>query len=396
MEPVVSQACRNMALAVATQYGHEDMVKRLVEIPGMDPSDHDSLAFRSAAAAGRLSLLHFFLQVSPSVNPSAKNDMALFSASRQGHVDIVRYLMTLNGVRPSIKILIAAVHANHLDVVRCLIEHEHIRQHTSTHYALIEAMKMKNFEMMQLLLTLPGILKVGHYLVGLAAASLGHIETFTLLRPHLTERMMMRTATDIALAECLPLLHYVLEREPQLQWDQILKSIARLGKTKSVSLLLDHHSFTAAAYLDAIHAACQSQNLPIIHNLIDKCQHLVTLDDILWDTYSRTLINRYTISSRFNYLFLWNHPRLNADGLLARAQNEIPSPDLDLFIATLRRASILSAARHMQRVSRAGQDEDMPMFFVHLLLRSLIRADWVQQAPRFRHLLNQLRSASRT
>ena len=95
-EEVISFQDKNEALTFASQEGHIDIVKYLVE-NGADIHARDELALREASENGHVEVVKFLLENGADIHGRdyLGSDAALREASNNGHVEVVNYLKSL-------------------------------------------------------------------------------------------------------------------------------------------------------------------------------------------------------------------------------------------------------------------------------------------------------------
>lgn len=109
------QACRN---------GDLDVVRQLLRRNDVDPACQNNLPLRLACRYGHECIVKALLQKSQSVDPSSRNNEAIRLASSAGHYRIVRHLLDLGRVSPDAlesQSLVLACINGHVDVVDILL-----------------------------------------------------------------------------------------------------------------------------------------------------------------------------------------------------------------------------------------------------------------------------------
>ena len=92
-----TKLCCNDILQWAARNGHLDVVKFLVTLPKVDASAYDNYAIRWAAANGHLDVVKYLASL-PNVDASANNNYAIYWAAKNGHLEVVKFLVTLSKV----------------------------------------------------------------------------------------------------------------------------------------------------------------------------------------------------------------------------------------------------------------------------------------------------------
>ncbi|KAJ3272425.1 hypothetical protein HDU76_010912, partial [Blyttiomyces sp. JEL0837] len=114
----------NRFLLLAIEYGRLEIVKLLVEVPGVDVTTDNNVFVRQAASGGCLEIVQFLLNFE-SVDVTAEGNEAIINAARNGHADVVKVLIEIAGVDATAshnEALKMAVKGGHVDVVRLLLE----------------------------------------------------------------------------------------------------------------------------------------------------------------------------------------------------------------------------------------------------------------------------------
>ena len=89
-------AYNNSAIRLASKEGHLEIVKYLMSLPGnIDPSAENNAAIRYASYNGHLEVVKYLMSLPCNIDPSAENNAAIRWASRNGHLEVVKYLMSL-------------------------------------------------------------------------------------------------------------------------------------------------------------------------------------------------------------------------------------------------------------------------------------------------------------
>ncbi|KAJ3191773.1 hypothetical protein HK101_007427 [Irineochytrium annulatum] len=113
--------CESVTWAAA--YGHVEVIRLLLDHPGVDLSAHNNRAIRFSAENGCCEMVRLLLKV-PGVDPKANKSEALRWASRHGYVEIVRMLIEAGcDVRANRgEAVRRAVRRGHWRVVRLLVK----------------------------------------------------------------------------------------------------------------------------------------------------------------------------------------------------------------------------------------------------------------------------------
>ena len=112
-------------LEKASEYGHVEVVKYLLTL---SPVDYN-YSFRRAAENGHLEIVELFLK-DPCVDPSSNENYAIQHSSRNGHVKVVSLLLKDPRVDPTADKNFAVRSAsteNHLEVVKLLLSDPRVK-----------------------------------------------------------------------------------------------------------------------------------------------------------------------------------------------------------------------------------------------------------------------------
>lgn len=134
-------------------------LNKLMSCDAMDPSAGENSAVRSASKEGCLGNLKILLG-DKRVNPGAKNNEAIVEASKMGFGDVVVELMTLSSVDPLARdnfVLIEMCRFGRSDIVQRLLALEGTDPSADKNYALKKALRNKHFSIARMLLKDPRI-----------------------------------------------------------------------------------------------------------------------------------------------------------------------------------------------------------------------------------------------
>jgi hypothetical protein len=177
---------RNHGLfSVAAKYGYENVVQLGLEsgVVG-DPSAQANGAIRQASENGHIEVVRLLL-TDPRVDPSALDNYAIRFASQNGHLDVVRLLLTDPRVDPSPRDNYAirwVSEIGHLEMVRLLLTDPRVDPSARDNEAIRLASKNGHVEVVRLLLTDPRVDPSAQDNQAIYGASYnGHVEVVRLL-----------------------------------------------------------------------------------------------------------------------------------------------------------------------------------------------------------------------
>ena len=127
LEPTDCLSCLlSNAVSLATQHGHTEIVRLLLEDGRADPSANDNNAIKHACCEGHIEIVRLLLQdprVNPDVNYYGVTTITL--AIENGHVDVVRLLLEDGRADPSSQFNLAIRNASekgHTEIVQLLLQ----------------------------------------------------------------------------------------------------------------------------------------------------------------------------------------------------------------------------------------------------------------------------------
>jgi len=120
-----------------SEYGLIDEVKRLLD-KGVDPSINGNYAIRMASQNGHTEIVRLLLQ-DERVDPSINGNYAIRMASRNGHTDIVKLLLQDERVDPSVydnNVIRGASQYGYTEIVKLLLQDERVDPTTDDNSAI--------------------------------------------------------------------------------------------------------------------------------------------------------------------------------------------------------------------------------------------------------------------
>lgn len=82
----------NYPIGIASQYGHNDIIKILLQKEGVNPAASNHYSFRAACSGGHVETVKLLLQ-DKRVNPEASENHAIRIACEKGYLEIVKILL---------------------------------------------------------------------------------------------------------------------------------------------------------------------------------------------------------------------------------------------------------------------------------------------------------------
>jgi len=123
--PLVNPAARrNNAVVVAAKLGHSAVVERLLRDPRVNPADRRNAAIREAAKDGRLKVVELLLK-DGRADPSAEDSDSIQVAARNGHLAVVEALLRdgrADSTREDSLAIHLAAQNGHLEIVKRLLQ----------------------------------------------------------------------------------------------------------------------------------------------------------------------------------------------------------------------------------------------------------------------------------
>ncbi len=145
----------NYAIKKASENGHTEVVRLLLSDLRVDPSDHRNDAIRYASENGHTEVVKLLLSDSR-VDPSDFNNYAIRYASKNGHTEIVKLLLQDKRVDPSKTYNYAIKKASengHIEIVKLLLQDERVDPSGFNNYAIRYASENGHTEVVKLLLS---------------------------------------------------------------------------------------------------------------------------------------------------------------------------------------------------------------------------------------------------
>lgn len=104
-------ARNNFPLIYSSQFGHINIIKYLLTLDKITPEVNNSEAFIRAADFGHIDIVKFFLTY-PSVNINAKSGQALYMSILNKHEKVYNYLLKQPNISADYNTLIVAIESN--------------------------------------------------------------------------------------------------------------------------------------------------------------------------------------------------------------------------------------------------------------------------------------------
>ncbi|KAJ3301548.1 hypothetical protein HDU76_005708 [Blyttiomyces sp. JEL0837] len=219
----------NCVFIAACRRGHVELAKFLLGVDGVDPCDDDNVAFIAASECGRKEILELLLTV-PGSNASAADNRALRLASSNGDLDIVTLLLGIPGVDAS---------AMDNEAIRCI---KGVDATACNNEAIREASINGHTKVVEEVLRVPGIAANNN------AAILGALENDHVMVVRLLLGVESVCSLDVGI--------------------KALEFVASKGYMDLVKLLVEVKGVDAFANDNAaLRAACLGQHLDVIRYL---------------------------------------------------------------------------------------------------------------------------------
>jgi ankyrin repeat protein len=146
----------NYAIGAACESGHVDIVLRLLQDPRVDPADDDNYAFKTTVGASipeeTIVRILEILMTDGRVNPLIDDCEVAEKAASHGQALVLKYLMTIPGMRLSNSALVNAAEFGHLECVQYLLTFPDINPNDPEIPAIIAPCRKGQTEIVRLLL----------------------------------------------------------------------------------------------------------------------------------------------------------------------------------------------------------------------------------------------------
>jgi ankyrin repeat protein len=152
-------------ISCASSRGFTEIVQLLLNDGRADPTDDSNYALYIASKNGHIEVVRLLLQWSSGtkrVDPTADDNCAIRIASENGHIEIVLLLLQDPRVDPSAdgnQAIRYASENGHVEVVRLLLEDPRVDPSVRDNYAIMMASKNGHVDVVQLLLQDPRVTK---------------------------------------------------------------------------------------------------------------------------------------------------------------------------------------------------------------------------------------------
>jgi len=166
--------------------GHTDIVKRLLFERDLRTQVSLDDAFFVSCDLGHVEIVKFLVTINNALELLLNLDKGLIQASGNGHLPVVSFLLSLDEIEPSTddnEAFVLAAEGNHVDVARLLYDSGQLKL---SHKQLNEIFRLcatyGRDNMLRYLVTLPGVQPASSHNVAFqGAAKYGHISTMKLL-----------------------------------------------------------------------------------------------------------------------------------------------------------------------------------------------------------------------
>lgn len=182
-----------LALRLAAQYGHLDMVRLL--LPHSDPAAKNSTPVALAAENGYLEIVKI---LAPMSDVSASDWYALREAAGNGHTHVVQWLLPLCPEEAKFSAITAASMGNHFDTVDLLKDKVNFNCHNA--WPLDWAARNKNEKIFDLLIPYVDVYQSDDFMEALGSAAFcGHRDMFETIFQHAPEDLVLDQVLQQAL-----------------------------------------------------------------------------------------------------------------------------------------------------------------------------------------------------
>jgi ankyrin repeat protein len=229
------------ACMVASQYGQLEVVKYLVSL-GMSQVRLDN-AFVGASMYGYLDVVEVLLEAGANVH--AFNDYAVRLASKNGHLDVVKYLVEEHGadVRAQSNNAIKRASENgHLDVVKYLVEECDVDVHASNDWAVRIASGNGHLDVVKYLVSMRANIHADDDYAVRWASEKGHLNVVKVL---VDAGANIRAKNDNALEQASENGHLDVVK-------YLVSKGAKVGNTQALRLARFKNHWEVVRFLDSI------------------------------------------------------------------------------------------------------------------------------------------------
>jgi len=144
----------NYSIRMASENGHTDVVKLLLQDERVDPSDDSNYAIRMSSENGHTGVVKLLLQ-DERVDPSAYNGRAIRMSSENGHIGVVKLLLQDQRVDPSTTSnlsIIGSSEYGHTEIVKLLLQDGRVDPSANKNYSIKWAYGNGHTDIVKLLL----------------------------------------------------------------------------------------------------------------------------------------------------------------------------------------------------------------------------------------------------
>ncbi|KAJ3144133.1 hypothetical protein HK101_002789 [Irineochytrium annulatum] len=266
----------NLAICVAAQEGHPEVVAMLLEIPGVEPSAYNNHAILLSSFHGHESVVRMLLD-SGRVDPSVNEDDAIAFACKRGHANILQMLLEDPRCDPSSDqdyALRVSSELGHVECVKILLRTGRVNVRAMDDLPLCLAAMQGRTEVVKLLLgdpiaemvdvegdpTYPGAPRVRRMLVRTRSTN---------VNPAAQSNYPLRHASANGHAEVVKLLLATGQTDPGCDDNICLQMAAQNSHAACVKLLLDTNACNPGADDGfALRQSCQNGDVEVTKLLL--------------------------------------------------------------------------------------------------------------------------------
>ncbi|KAJ3329221.1 hypothetical protein HDU76_008373 [Blyttiomyces sp. JEL0837] len=264
----------------AVGHGNMDIVRFLLGLPWINPTVIHHQALRTAAQECHLELVKLLMGIPAVAATAPSGSRVLSQAAAYGHLDIVRWLLTVPGIHPSAhhyEAIHLAAYEGFFDVLKVLLNVPGVDATGNSNIALRSSARSGNVDILRMLLAIPGVdPTVMDNCVLQSAVSNGHFDYVKVLLqvpavdPTCNDNEAVRTAAVNGYVDIVKLLLEVPEVNAAAMENESIRLAARYGHAEVVKVLLGVPGVDAtAADNEAVRKAAAEGHLEVVRLLLN-------------------------------------------------------------------------------------------------------------------------------